>query len=133
MARRTPLSYSAAADFRAALRRYARRTEEICREHGLSPEQYTLLLMIKGSNGSRAESSTVTELAGRLHLAHNGVAERVRRAEEVGLVRRVSDPTDRRVSWITLTRKGDKRLEAAFHALGEESGLLISVVSQVDQ
>jgi DNA-binding MarR family transcriptional regulator len=130
---REPLTYQAAADFRAALRRYQKSTEEICRAHGLSSEQYTLLLMVKGSGPDGQERTTVTELATRLQLAHNGVAERVRRAEVAGFLKREPDPEDRRVSWIRMTTRGAERLSATFRALGEESQLLIGTIAEVDR
>jgi DNA-binding MarR family transcriptional regulator len=130
MSKRTPLSYEAAAEFRAALRRYQRRTDEICQQHSLTSEQYTLLLMIKGSPGAR---STVGELADRLQLAPNGVTERVRRAEAAGLVRRSVDPRDRRVFWIRSSPKGNRLFTRTFAALGAESQLLFDVVSDVDR
>ena len=75
--------------------RFASRTEERCRRHGLSTDQYTLLLMIDGSaDGSRR--STVKDLATRLHLAQSGVTERVQRVEDAGLVERQRSSTDRR-------------------------------------
>jgi len=37
--------YAEAAEFRASLRRFLRRSEEISRRHGLTPRQYLLLLM----------------------------------------------------------------------------------------
>src|ERR1051325_8196606 len=82
-----------AAEFRAALRRFLRRSERIARSSGLTPQRYLLLLMIKGApDGS--EQSTVTELAERLQLAQSTVTELVRRAEEVGLVERETSAVD---------------------------------------
>jgi DNA-binding MarR family transcriptional regulator len=130
MPKHQPLTYEAAAEFRTALRRYHRRTEEICRRHDLTSEQYTLLLMIKGSPGGH---STVSDLAERLQLAPNGVTERVRRAEEAGLVRRDVDPRDRRVSRIRMSPRGARLFARTFEELGTESQLLISVVSDVDR
>src|SRR5262249_19589933 len=77
----------AVADFRAAMRRFLRRSERIARNCGLTPQRYLLLLMIKGSPSGK-EQSTVTELSERLQLAQSTVTELVRRAEEVGLVDR---------------------------------------------
>ncbi len=39
----------AAADFRAAMRRFARTNERIARSFGLTPQRYMLLLKIKGA------------------------------------------------------------------------------------
>ena len=77
----------AVADFRAAIRHFLRQSERIARQCGLTPQRYSLLLMIKGSPTGN-EQSTVTELSERLQLAQSTVTELVRRAEEAGLVER---------------------------------------------
>ena len=77
----------AVAEFRSALRHFLRRSEKIARQSGLTPQRYTLLMMIKGApDGS--EQSTVTELAERLQLAQSTITELVRRAESAGLIDR---------------------------------------------
>src|SRR3982751_1039524 len=99
------------ADFRAALRRFMRRTEQIARASGLTPQRHLLLLMIKGApDGS--EQSTVTELAERLQLAQSTVTELVRRAEEAGLVEREQSSSDGRVAHLRLSDEGERRLTA---------------------
>src|SRR5436190_12977056 len=103
----------AAADFRAALRRFLRRSERVARQSGLTPQRYLLLLMIKGAPGGR-EQSTVTELAERLQLAQSTVTELVRRAEETGLVAREQSSADGRVAYLRLTEEGEQRLMRAF-------------------
>ena len=121
-------SYGVGAVFRSALRRVERRTDEICRAHGLTSDQYTLLLMVRGSRGERA---SVGDLARRLHLAHNGVVERVQRAEDAGLVARSRSDADRRIAVVTLTAEGERRLEGAFAELGDEADLLIRYTAGV--
>ena len=101
------------AEFRAALRRFLRRSERIARRSGLTPQRHLLLLMIKGApDGS--EQSTVTELAERLQLAQSTVTELVRRAEEAGLLEREQSPADGRVAHLRLTREGEQRLARSF-------------------
>ena len=39
----------AVAEFRSALRHFLRRSEKIARKSGLTPQRYTLLMMIKGA------------------------------------------------------------------------------------
>jgi DNA-binding MarR family transcriptional regulator len=125
-------SYQAAAAFRAALARFGRRTEEICRRHGLSVDQYTLLLLVKGSEDGR-EATTVTRLAERLQLAPNGVTERVGRAEDAGLLVRERSPADARVSLIRLSADGERRLARAFAELGEESDRVFEVAAALER
>lgn len=103
----------AAAGFRAALRRFEHSSEQIAREHNLTPQRYLLLLMIAGApDGS--ERSTIGDLASRLQLAQHTVTELVARAEEAGLLERERSDEDRRVSHISLTAEGRARLAAAF-------------------
>jgi DNA-binding MarR family transcriptional regulator len=101
------------ADFRAALRKFLRRSERNARQSGLTPQRYLLLLMIKGApDGS--EQSTVTELAERLQLAQSTVTELVSRAEEAGLVEREQSTSDGRVAHLRLTGEGERRLVRSF-------------------
>jgi DNA-binding MarR family transcriptional regulator len=107
------------ADFRAALRRFLRKSERVARASGLTPQRYLLLLMIKGApDGS--EQSTVTDLAERLQLAQSSVTELVRRAEEVGLIEREASTADGRVAHLRLTAEGERRLARSFTSLAAE-------------
>ncbi len=122
--------YEEAAQFRSALRRFLRRSEEISRRHGLTPRQYLVLLMIKGEPRGR-QTATVGELVERLALTQSTVTELVQRAEDVGLLLRDRDPTDGRVAFIRLSEKGERLLEAAFEELGPERESLLAVLRQV--
>jgi DNA-binding MarR family transcriptional regulator len=120
------------AEFRAALRRFLRRSERIARSSGLTPQRYLLLLMIKGApDGS--EQSTVTELAERLQLAQSTVTELVRRAEEVGLVERETSALDGRVAHLRLTEEGERRLAKSFGSLTGERDALRATFAQLDE
>jgi DNA-binding MarR family transcriptional regulator len=109
--------YAAAADFRAELRKFLRRSEECARRYGITPRQHLLLLMIAGSEDA---SSTVSALVERLQLTQSAVTELVQRAEEAGLVRRAQSPHDGRVVDLRLTDKGAERLADVHGALGPE-------------
>lgn len=100
------------ATFRAALRTFESRTEEVARGCGLTPQRYLLLLMVKGA-ADGSQRMRVTDLAERLRLGRNTVTELVDRAEEAGLVRREAQPGDRRVVRVALTRNGETRLARA--------------------
>src|SRR5581483_10409182 len=99
----------AVAEFRSALRHFLRRSEKIARRSGLTPQRYSLLMMIKGAPGGD-EQSTVTELAERLQLAQSTVTELVRRAEAAGLIEREQSQQDARVAHLRLTPEGSRRL-----------------------
>jgi len=121
----------AVAEFRAALRRFMRRSERIARQSGLTPQRYTLLMMIKGAPGG-SEQSTVTELSDRLQLAQSTVTELVHRAEETGLVQRQQSETDARVAYLSLTPEGERRFMLSFTALEAERAQLREALSQID-
>jgi DNA-binding MarR family transcriptional regulator len=122
----------AVAEFRTALRRYARRSERVARQYGLTPQRYLLLLMIKGAADGK-EQSTVTELADRLQLAQSTVTELVRRAEETGLVTREQSQDDARVAHLRLTPEGDRRLMQSFTEIATERAQLRDAFAHLDE
>lgn len=97
------------AAFRAHLRSFLRHNERTCREWGLTPQRYLLLLAIKGApDGS--ERLSLTEAAERLQLSRNTVTELCTRAETAGLLRREPSQTDARVVYLRVTEEGERRL-----------------------
>jgi len=124
-------AYQQIAELRAALRSFSRRSERLAREEGLTPQQYLLLLMIRGApDGS--ERSTVTELARRLQLTQSTVTELVRRAEDAGLLRREPSSEDARVSWLRLTEEGERRLATVVNRHGPERKRLYDLLSDLE-
>ena len=108
------------AALRYALRQFSRKTEIEARRAGLTPQQYMLLLAVKGFPGR--EVASITELAERLQIRHNAVIGLVNRAEERGLVRRETNAPgeDRRVVRVRVTPAGDEALQRLAHALRDE-------------
>lgn len=104
----TKRDFEALAEFRFGIRRYLRFSEETVRAHGLTPQQYQLLLALMGFPGR--EWATIRELAERLQLRHHSVVELINRAQEQGLVERTMDPTDGRAVRVQLTRSGERVL-----------------------
>lgn len=100
--------FEALAQFRFGIRRYLRFSEETVRQDGLTPQQYQLLLALKGFPGR--DWATVRELADRLQLRHHSVVELVNRAQGQGLIERATDPGDGRVVRVLLTRSGERVL-----------------------
>jgi DNA-binding MarR family transcriptional regulator len=92
------------AAFRAALRGYLKSSERTVRQHGLTPQQYQLLLAVMSFPGR--DWATVGELARELGVRPNSVVELIDRAQHNGLVQRKSDPTDARTVQVVLTRAG---------------------------
>ena len=108
-----------AAEFRAALRRFLRRSELVADSCGLTPQRYLLLLMIKGAPDGSGRS-TVTELSDRLQLAQSTVTELVARSVEAGLIEREGSTDDHRVTYLRLTAEGEQRLACSFTGLEAE-------------
>ena len=125
----TERDYADAAAFRAELRLFLRRAEEAAREHGLTPRQHLLLLMIAGAE---RQSSTVSGLVERLQLTQSAVTELVQRAEDAGFVTRTPSPTDGRVVDLRLTEEGERRLALVHDALGPERHQLKLLVERLD-
>jgi DNA-binding MarR family transcriptional regulator len=96
------------AQFRYALRKFLRFSEEAARRCKVTPQQHQLMLGIEGYTGR--ESASVTQLAEFLQERHHSVVGLVERAVENGLVRRTQDAVDRRVVNVTLTARGRKIL-----------------------
>jgi DNA-binding MarR family transcriptional regulator len=109
--------YRSAAEFRAELRRFLRRSEDCARANGLTPRQHLLLLQIAGTDDGVGR---VSDLVGRLSLTQSAVTELVQRAEEAGLVQRSPSPHDGRVVDLRLTAEGERRLAAVYRQLGPE-------------
>lgn len=120
--------YAGAAAFRAELRRFLRRSEAAARAHGLTPQQYVLLVMIAGTADG---TSTVSELVERLQLTQSAVTELVQRAQDAGLVTRRPSPSDGRVVQLRLTADGDARLAAVYDDLGPERQQLKQFVERL--
>jgi DNA-binding MarR family transcriptional regulator len=116
----TKEDYERLAELRHALRRFARHTELEARNHGISPQQYLLMLAIKGFPGR--DWANITELAERLQVRHNAVIGLVNRAGSRRLVMRVQDAdrSDRRVVQVRLTPEGEQLLQHMAESLRNE-------------
>jgi DNA-binding MarR family transcriptional regulator len=104
--------------FRYSLRRFLRFSEKATREHGVTPQQYLLLLGIAGYTGRGW--ATITELAEFLQERHNAVVGLVQRAGRKGLVRKDQRGSDRRFVRVRLTRRGTTVLNSLAHLHLEE-------------
>jgi DNA-binding MarR family transcriptional regulator len=104
----TKEDFEALARFRFGIRSYLRFSEETVRRHGVTPQQYQLMLALKGFPGR--DWAVVRELADRLQLRHHSVVELVDRAQRQGLVQRTTDPDDARAVRVLLTEAGEQLL-----------------------
>jgi DNA-binding MarR family transcriptional regulator len=110
MAEMTPPDYARLLEFRTALRRFERWSEDQARQVGLSPAQHQLLLAITGHPDERGP--TIGELAEYLVVRHHSAVGLVDRAVEAGLVERVRDDRDSRAVRLALTPTGAERIAA---------------------
>lgn len=103
------INYHILAEFRYQIRRFLRFSEQAARSAGIEPQQYQLLLAIKGLPEDR--KPTIGELAERLQLQHNSTVELVNRLVEHNLVQRQRDESDQRQIIVTFTAHGEEILE----------------------
>lgn len=116
-------NYRAMAEFRYQIRRFLRFSEQAARAAGLEPQQYQLMLALKGMGDD--SDHRIGEIAERLQIQHHSTVELVDRLTRRGLVRRRRSSEDRREVLLELTAKGEKLLqELALHHRAElrESG-----------
>ena len=99
--------YRRLAEFRYALRRFLRSSENACRKAGVQPTQYQLLLFVEAFPGGRP---TVADLAERLQIRHQSTVGLIDRCVRAGLARRERDAVDGRLVRVRLTRAGKRLL-----------------------
>ena len=104
----TKAEYEELARFRYGVRRYLRFSELAVRRAGLRPQQYQLLLAIKGYPDR--DWVTVGEAAERLQIQHNSAVGLADRCERLGLIHREDHPSDRRIIVLRLAERGEEVL-----------------------
>jgi DNA-binding MarR family transcriptional regulator len=96
------------ARFRYAIRKFLHSSDEVVRQAGLTPQHHQLLLGIAGFTGNG--SANIGELAEFLQVRHHSVVGLVDRAEAMHLVRRATNPENRREVRVSLTADGLRKL-----------------------
>ncbi len=103
------IEFRALAELRYRISLFLRESDASARAVGLEPQQYLMLLAIRGlPEGVPAKIQT---LADRLSLKHHSAVELVDRLEKRGYVRRARSKEDRRQVLVSLQPKGQKVLE----------------------
>ena len=105
----TKNQFEALSEFRYQLKRFLHFSEAAAKEQGITPLQYLLLLHIQGYPGRNW--ATVGELAERIQMNHNATVALLTRCEELDLVERRKNKSDRRKVEIHLTVKGSSYLQ----------------------
>ena len=101
--------YRALAELRSRSRQFLGEGDAAARASGLEPQQYLLLLMIRGLPAG--QEATIRTLAERLALKHHSVVELIDRLEGHGYVRRTRGREDRRRVLVSILPRGEKLLE----------------------
>jgi DNA-binding MarR family transcriptional regulator len=105
----TTAEYQALAELRYLIRKFVGEGDAVARAAGLEPQQYLLLLALRGLPES--VEATIRTLADRLALKHHSAVELIDRLEAHGYVRRSRSRDDRRRVLVTLLPRGEKLLE----------------------
>jgi DNA-binding MarR family transcriptional regulator len=114
----TTAEYRALAELRYRIRLFLREGDAVAHAAGLEPQQYLLLLAIRGL--PEGEEATVRTLAERLALKHHSVVELIDRLEAHGFVVRSRNREDRRRVLVALLPRGERLLEqVARHRISE--------------
>src|SRR6266436_1774546 len=114
----TTEEYQALAELRYLIRKFVGEGDAVARAAGLEPQQYLLLLAIRGL--PEGEDATIQALADRLALKHHSMVELIDRLELHDYVCRSRSRDDRRRVLVTLLPRGEKLLEqVARHRISE--------------
>ena len=105
----TETEYRALGELRYLIRRFLQEGDVKAKQAGLEPQQYLLLLAVRGLPAD--EDATISTLANRLSLRHHSTVELIDRMESHGYVKRVRGREDRRQVLVSLQPKGERLLE----------------------
>jgi len=124
--------YRALAELRYRIRHFLREGDMVAQSAGLEPQQYLLLLTIRGL--PTGEEATIRTLAERLALKHHSVVELIDRLETHGYVRRSRGRDDRRRVLVSMLPRGERLLEqVARHRIEELRATGHALVRAIDQ
>jgi DNA-binding MarR family transcriptional regulator len=118
-------------EFRVALRRFGRFSEEQAANLGMTAPQHQLLLAVRGH--ADPPGPTIADVARALMIRHHSAVGLVDRTRDLGLLERRRDEQDHRLVRLHLTPLGHERVNALAQAhlkelqkLAEVLGLLLS-------
>jgi len=105
----TESEYQALGELRYRIRKFLQEGDVMAKQAGLEPQQYLLLLAIRGL--PLRQEATISTLAERLSLRHHSTVELLDRMEARGYVKRIRGREDRRQVLVSLQPRGEKLLE----------------------
>lgn len=105
----TRAEYQALAEFRYQLASFLRRRRGAAQDAGIEPQQYELMLAVKGL--PKGKKPTIKQIAEQLRLQHHSAVELTTRLVKRGLVRRERSKEDRRSVLLSVTREGQRAMD----------------------
>jgi DNA-binding MarR family transcriptional regulator len=124
--------YRALAELRYRIRHFLHEGDAVALAAGLEPQQYLLLLTIRGL--PEGQEATIQTLAERMALKHHSAVELIDRLEMRGYVRRTRGREDRRRVLVSLLPRGERLLEhVARHRISELRSNGHALVRAIDQ
>ena len=90
---------------------------------------FLLITMEEINNG---DPFTTTQLAQKMDVSNAAVSQTVDKLAHAGLVQRVSDENDRRITWVSLTDLGKENLRKAYTEASEFIGGMIDYIGEED-
>ena len=112
------IDYAALADLRYQIRRFLRQRELAARAAGIEPQQYLVLLQVKGLE--TRGPVTIGALAERLQIRHHAAVQLVDRLAAQDMVERGRDKDDGRVVVVRLRPAGESVLRRlALYSIAE--------------
>ena len=112
-------------------RRIHNALKETLVEYGLTPEDWHVLSRLRLRKERRGSSPGA--LARDLELSSGAMTSRLDRLEELGLIRRLRDPDDRRGVMVELTEHGRDAWDAAAAIQGRKEAFFASALSHEEQ
>ena len=100
--------YEGLAGFRLALRRFLASSEVLCREAGVTAQQYQAMLALKTR---QSETMAMKDLAEQLLLTPHAAVQLMDRLSRAGLACRTPSTADRRSVCVELTSAGETLLD----------------------
>lgn len=101
-------------------------------QFGLTDVQFNVLMLLQHQDES-GEGLTQAQLSEMLLVNKANVTSLIDRMEKADLVARKSDPNDRRINMIRLTKKGKELVEKIDPLYGKEMQRVMSVISSSEQ
>ncbi len=100
----------------------------VLRQFSLTPSQYTVLMLLDAAGGQN-----LIRLSERMLVARSTITRLIDQLEHMGLVRRTSDPNDRRAQRVELTADGLKVREQAYEAHEASLATRFEVLTEDEQ